>query len=90
MPVRFIIGRAGAGKTRYCFEQIVSELRADPLGEKPIWWILPRQATFMAERELACASGLPGFCRARVVSFNVLGEEVLADLRFVLARARDR
>ena len=53
-------------------------MRAEPLGA-PIWWILPRQATFMAQRELACASGLPGFCRARVVSFNVLGEEVLAD-----------
>src|SRR5437867_5949841 len=33
----------------------------------------------MAERELTCASGLDGFCRARVVSFETLGEDVLAD-----------
>src|SRR5437016_2617508 len=79
MPIEFIIGRAGSGKTRHCFEQIVAELRAEPLGGKPLWWILPKQATFMAQRELACGSGLGGFCRARVVSFETLGEEVLAD-----------
>src|SRR5437773_12294130 len=78
MSARFVIGRAGSGKTRHCFEQIVKALRAEPLG-RPIWWLLPKQATFMAERELTCASGLAGFCRARVASFDVLGEQVLEE-----------
>jgi ATP-dependent helicase/nuclease subunit B len=52
-------------------------LRADPLGP-PVWWIVPKQATFMTERALTCAAGLSGFLRARVVSFELLGEEVLA------------
>src|SRR5438034_6684505 len=52
-------------------------MRADPLGP-PIYWILPRQATFSAERDLTTRSGLDGFCRARVLSFDLLGEEVLA------------
>lgn len=78
MGVRFIIGRAGTGKTTWCFNHIVASLRADPLGPA-IFWILPRQATFQAERELTCASGLDGFFRCRVVSFEELGREVLAD-----------
>src|SRR5688572_18387936 len=50
-------------------------LRADPLGPA-VYWIVPKQATFMAERMLTCAVG--AFCRARVVSFEQLGREVFA------------
>lgn len=77
MGVRFVIGRAGSGKTKHCFDAIVEAMRAEPLGP-PIYWILPKQATFSAERELTTRSGLDGFCRARVLSFELLGEEVLA------------
>src|SRR5438552_2228961 len=76
MSARFIIGRAGTGKTRHCFDAIVAAMRADPLGPA-IYWILPKQATFSAERELTTQSGLSAFCRARVLSFELLGEEVL-------------
>jgi ATP-dependent helicase/nuclease subunit B len=76
VSVRFVIGRAGSGKTKHCFDAIVDAMRADPLGG-PIYWILPKQATFSAERELTTRSGLDGFCRARVLSFELLGEEVL-------------
>src|SRR4051812_36579661 len=77
MAVRFIIGRAGTGKTRRCFDAIVADMRADPLDGPPIYWILPKQATFSAERELTTQSGLEAFTRARVLSFELLGEEVL-------------
>ncbi|MDB5289756.1 MAG: ATP-dependent deoxyribonuclease subunit [Phycisphaerales bacterium] len=78
MSVTFVIGRSGSGKTFRCFQSIVAELRARPLGPR-IYWLLPRQATFTAERELTCASGLPGFCRARVVSFEQLGEDIFTE-----------
>jgi ATP-dependent helicase/nuclease subunit B len=78
MPVRLVIGRAGSGKTRRCFEGVVEALRADPLGP-PVYWIVPKQATFMTERLLTCAPGLGGFCRARVLSFDTLGEEILEE-----------
>src|SRR3954466_3822085 len=78
MPVRFIIGRAGTGKTHRCFSAIVDAVSRDPLGP-PIYWIVPKQATFQAERELTCGSELDGFCRVRVVSFEQLGEDILAD-----------
>src|SRR5439155_16422070 len=77
MAARVIIGRAGTGKTRHCFDAIVAAVRADPLGPA-IYWILPKQATFSAERDLTTLSGLGAFCRARVLSFELLGEEVLA------------
>src|SRR2546421_10775935 len=72
MPVTFVIGRAGSGKTARCFRALTEAMRQDPLGP-PLFWLVPKQATFMAERDLTCGSGLGGFCRARVVSFESFG-----------------
>jgi len=76
--VRFVIGPAGSGKTSRCAKRIVDELLAAPLG-KPIFWILPKQETFAAQRQLACTSGLPGFTRVHAVSFDLLARQILAD-----------
>lgn len=78
MSVRLILGRAGTGKTKHCFDAIVRALRDDPFGPM-MYFIVPKQATFMIERELTCDSGLSGFMRVRVVSFEQLGEDVLTD-----------
>lgn len=79
MAIQLVIGRAGTGKTRHCFNAVVELCRDDPLGP-PVWWIVPRQMTFLAERMLACESGLAGVCRARVVSFDRLVEQVLSEV----------
>ncbi|MGD1278736.1 MAG: PD-(D/E)XK nuclease family protein [Tepidisphaeraceae bacterium] len=76
MSVRFILGRAGTGKTHWCLQRIGQALRQSPLGP-PIYWILPRQATFQAQRQLACDGN--GYFRARVVSFEDLAQEILAE-----------
>lgn len=78
MPVRFVIGGAGSGKTLHCFNAIVQAMRDEPMGP-PIYWVLPRQATFTAERQLTCGSGLPAFCRARAVSFEQLGQDIFEE-----------
>lgn len=78
MAVRFVIGRSGTGKTTHCVSAIVDAVRADPLGPT-IFWILPRQATFSAERQLATEHNLPAICRVRVESFDGLATAVLAD-----------
>src|SRR3954462_8610026 len=78
MSVRFVIGRAGSGKSHRCFARLVETMRKDPLGP-PLFWIVPKQATFEAERQLTCESKLPGFCRTHVVSFQRLGQLILAD-----------
>jgi len=78
MPVRFVIGGAGSGKTLHCFNAIMQAMRDEPMGP-PIYWVLPRQATFTAERQLTCGSGLPAFCRARAVSFEQLGQDIFEE-----------
>ncbi len=70
MAVRFILGRAGTGKTHFCFERILQAIRDKPLGPA-IYWIVPRQATFITERQLACAGGLGGYFRAEFSTFRI-------------------
>ncbi len=72
--VRFILGRAATGKTHHLVGQITALCRADPLGP-PVYWLVPKQATFQAERLLTCTLG--GFARVRVVDFGRLGQAVL-------------
>src|SRR4051794_11357003 len=78
MSLRFVIGRAGSGKSHRCFASIVSTLKERPLGEE-ILFLLPRQATFDAQRRLACGSDLSGFCGVRVESFDELAHELMAE-----------
>jgi ATP-dependent helicase/nuclease subunit B len=78
MPVQFVIGRAGSGKTALCLDRIAQAIRAQPLGP-PIYWLLPRQTTFIAERQLAATTDLGGYFRARILSFEDLGAEILAE-----------
>src|SRR5438552_4117364 len=78
MGLRFVIGRAGTGKSRHCFASIVSTLKERPLGEE-ILFLLPRQATFDAQRRLACGTELAGFAGVRVESFDELAAELMAE-----------
>ncbi len=51
MTVRFILGRAGSGKTRFCLKSIINEEKDAPLGP-PLILLVPEQATFLMEKEL--------------------------------------
>jgi len=78
MPIQFVLGRAASGKTRHCLTRIIDAAKADPLGP-PIYFIVPKQATFLVQWQLAVGGELPGFCRIRVTSFDRLAEEILAE-----------
>lgn len=78
MSLRFIIGRAGSGKTRTCLDEIRAELMARPAGS-PLVLLVPEQATFQAEYVLASTPGLTGFIRAQVLSFRRLAYRVLQE-----------
>src|SRR5690554_4494046 len=69
------MGRAGAGKTRRCLDEIDNILRQEPLGP-PLILIAPAQATFIMERELAVRGGS---LRAQVYSFRRLAYRVLRE-----------
>lgn len=79
MTLRFVIGRAGAGKTRACLDVVREELLARPTGP-PLILLVPEQATFQTEYALAATPGLEGFIRAQVLSFRRLAYRVLQEV----------
>ena len=77
MNVQFVLGRAGTGKTTYCMNEIVKELKERPMGA-PILFIVPDQMTFQMEYELT--NRLPhGMIRAQVYSFKRLSWRILQE-----------
>jgi ATP-dependent helicase/nuclease subunit B len=65
VPVRFIIGPAGSGKTHYCLEA----LRACERSGRPGIYLVPEQSTYTADRELLEVPDLPGLRHVRILSF---------------------
>lgn len=78
MGMRFVIGRAGSGKSSLCLEEIRSRLRQSPEGH-PLFLLVPEQATFQAELALVSTPGVRGLIRAQVLSFRRLGWRVMQD-----------
>jgi len=67
---RFILGRAGSGKTHYCLQKMQELILKKEEG--PAVFLLPEQATFLYERELAQMLPAQGFAGAQVTSFRRL------------------
>lgn len=78
MTIRFIIGRAGSGKSRRCLDEIRQQLAAEPQGN-PLILLVPEQATFQAEVALVSTPGLKGIIRAQVLSFRRLAWRVMQE-----------
>jgi len=78
MAVRFILGRAGTGKTHHCLEAMQRSARESPLEGPALILLVPEQASLQAERDLL--AGIPGRAshRAGVLSFKRLAYRVLA------------
>ena len=76
MAVRFVLGRAGSGKTHYCLASIRAELAESPLGPALIL-LVPEQAAAQMERALLSGGNLGGTFRAQVLSFRRLGYKLL-------------
>ena len=78
MGVRFIVGRAGSGKTAYCLRCIHDALAGSPLDGPGLILLVPEQASLQTERMLI--EGVDGFAthRACVLSFKRLAYRVLA------------
>ncbi|QGQ95714.1 helicase-exonuclease AddAB subunit AddB [Paenibacillus psychroresistens] len=78
MAIRFIIGRAGSGKSRRCLDEIRQQLADNPQGN-PLILLVPEQATFQAEVALVSTPGLSGIIRAQVLSFRRLAWRVMQE-----------
>ncbi len=84
MAVRFILGRAGTGKTHHCLEAIRSSLADDAIDGPRLVFLVPEQASVQMERAILTPSrsGEGGAApaaahRAEVLSFRRLAHRVL-------------
>jgi len=78
MNIRFVLGRAGSGKSMRCLNEIRQHLLAEPQGN-PLILLVPEQATFQAEHALVSTAGLNGMIRAQVMSFRRLAWRVMQE-----------
>jgi len=78
--MRFILGRAGSGKTNFCLDRAMQELQASPLTGPAVILLVPEQATFQMNHLLACRGGGAGFIRARVMSFQRLAQSAVSEV----------
>ncbi|MHC4678294.1 MAG: PD-(D/E)XK nuclease family protein, partial [Planctomycetota bacterium] len=70
MAVRFILGRSGTGKTRYCIKAVTDALLER--SETPLLLLVPEQATYQAERAILADERIVGYNRLHVLSFDRL------------------
>lgn len=75
MSVRFVLGRAGSGKTRLCVDEFAAALQQPRRGRLAL--LVPEQAAFQMERALVERSSAGGYWRADVLSFSRLAQRIL-------------
>ncbi|MRH44175.1 helicase-exonuclease AddAB subunit AddB [Aquibacillus halophilus] len=78
MGIRFLLGKAGTGKSDRCLEEIKEKLQENPQG-LPIIYIVPDQMTFQQEYSLLNKDEVNGSIRAQVFSFSRLAWRVLQE-----------
>ncbi|GJM23723.1 MAG: ATP-dependent helicase/deoxyribonuclease subunit B [Phycisphaerae bacterium] len=78
MSVRFVIGRAGTGKTHHCLSSIRQQVQASPVDGPPLVMLVPEQASMQMER-LILAPPITAVSRAQVLSFTRLAQRVLSN-----------
>lgn len=76
--LRFILGRAGTGKTYTCLKEIKETLAQEGEEGPALILLVPEQATFQMEYELFTTMPRPATARAQVLSFRRLARRVLA------------
>ena len=79
MSVRFIIGRAGAGKTHHCLSAVREKLLANPLDGPRLILLVPEQASLQTERALLALAEPQVTHRAEVLSFRRIALRISAD-----------
>ena len=78
MNIRYILGRAGVGKTHKIYEEIRDELKTNSTNKLIL--LVPEQFTLEGEADLISKMNLDGIMRLEVLSFSRLGFKVLNEV----------
>lgn len=78
MSLRFIYGRAGSGKSHFCFEEIKNNVKED--NNVPLILLVPEQFSFQSEKNLINILGEKNILRAVVLSFKRMAYRVFSEV----------
>ena len=76
MSLRFIYGKAGTGKSTFCFNEIKKNIN----NSKKIYIIIPEQYSYSAERQLLEVLDENASINAEVISFNRMANRVFTEV----------
>ncbi|MDD3879509.1 MAG: ATP-dependent helicase/deoxyribonuclease subunit B, partial [Syntrophomonas sp.] len=76
MAVRYILGRAGKGKSHLVYQEIEMALCKNK--DQALILLVPDQYTLQAERDVISQLNLPGIMRLEVLSFTRLAQNVFS------------
>ena len=74
MSIRFIYGRAGTGKSKFCIDEIKNKVNNDETNKLIL--LVPEQYTFTTENKVLKTVGEVGFLRTEVLSFKKMANTV--------------
>lgn len=74
MGIRFIFGRSGTGKSKFCLEQIKKKI--DNGSDRKLILLVPEQYTFDTQKKLLDMVGEPGLLTSEVLSFKKMSHMV--------------
>ncbi|MFA5383335.1 MAG: helicase-exonuclease AddAB subunit AddB [Eubacteriales bacterium] len=77
MSLRFIMGRAGTGKTHACLKEIQDQINKNSDNPFLLLFLVPEQVTF--QMEVSLLAGLKGTYRALALSFRRLAWHILSE-----------
>ena len=78
MSLQLVIGRAGTGKSEYCFNKIKENIDK----ESKIYVITPEQFSFTAEQNLLKILDRKSVVNAEVITFNRMAERIFTEVRW--------
>jgi len=78
MSLRFVYGRAGCGKTRFCLEEIKNRIESGHSGR--LYLLVPEQYTYQAEKDLIDMLESGGILKNEVLSFRRLAYRVFNEV----------
>lgn len=77
MGIRFIFGRAGTGKSKFCLDQIKKKINNDR--DNKLILLVPDQYTFQSEKKLLNEIGEKALLRTEVLSFKRMANRVFSE-----------